>query len=308
VRQRADERARRAGEAHRLAVPAVDALRADAADPGGRELDPRSRAGVLGVAADASLAGAVVHGLGRGRPVLPADLQIAGMAMRELHVTSAAALAKIGGPSELESAWLHEACKATGNERSRCGCAPSSPPGPGAALRRPDRPADQPRADLRARGVRRAREPRRDHPRRRRRGDLDAAPRGADPAGQGADRARPGGGAPGVRPARLEDGDQGPAVARELFKLRSEGISAATPEEASVVQRSKRYYMAAAAAIAAMPLVILVLIWFAMRGQVHFALAPGPGGDHVVVRGGRAGCTRSSGCRAGSATRSPIPG
>jgi len=46
--------------------------------------------------------------------------------------------------------------------------------------------------------------------------------------------------------------------------------------------------MAIAVAIAALPIAILVLIWFAMRGQVYFDLTPGPGGDHVVVRGGRA--------------------
>src|ERR1041384_5383822 len=62
-----------------------------------------------------------------------------------------------------------------------------------------------------------------------------------------------------------------------------------TPEEASVLERSKRYYMTVAAAIAAVPIALLILIWFTMHGRVHFALAPGPGGDHVVVRGGRAG-------------------
>ena len=37
-----------------------------------------------GVAADPALADAVVQGIGRGRPVLPADLQLAGLAMRDL--------------------------------------------------------------------------------------------------------------------------------------------------------------------------------------------------------------------------------
>ncbi|HEY0988140.1 MAG TPA: ATP-binding protein, partial [Kofleriaceae bacterium] len=41
-----------------------------------------------GVAADPALADAVVQGLGRGRPVLPADLQIAGLAMRDLRITT----------------------------------------------------------------------------------------------------------------------------------------------------------------------------------------------------------------------------
>ena len=71
-----------------------------------------------GVAADPALAEAVVVGLSNGNPVLAADLQIAAMAMRDLHVTSVAALQKLGGPTELESAWLHAAARATGDERS----------------------------------------------------------------------------------------------------------------------------------------------------------------------------------------------
>src|SRR5207253_5866912 len=91
-----------------------------------------------GVAADPALAAAVVQGLGRGGSVLPADLQIAGLAMRDLRITGAAGLAKLGGPGELESAWLHDACKATGNERSALRlCAELADGGPG------PRPAEQ---------------------------------------------------------------------------------------------------------------------------------------------------------------------
>src|SRR4029078_1813483 len=71
-----------------------------------------------GVAADPALAEAVVRGLDTGQGVIAADLQIAAVAMRDLRVTSAAALQKLGGALELESAWLHDACRATGNERS----------------------------------------------------------------------------------------------------------------------------------------------------------------------------------------------
>jgi hypothetical protein len=71
-----------------------------------------------GVAADPALADAVVQGLGRGGPVLPADLQLAGIAMRDLRISSLAALKQLGGPTELEEAWLHQACQAAGNERA----------------------------------------------------------------------------------------------------------------------------------------------------------------------------------------------
>jgi hypothetical protein len=243
-----------------------------------------------GVAADPALADAVVQGLGRGQPVLPADLQIAGLAMRDLKVTSGAALAKLGGAAELESAWLHDACRATGNERSALRLVAelaAGGPGPRATehvVRRINLDAAfaQPAfAILEARGV-------------VIRGDAEGATwmlrhevliqrvkELTAPARAAARQAFDLLGSKTASKGRLSLG--------ELRKLRSEGIAAVTPEEASVVERSKRYYMTIAAGIAAVPIVILIVIWFAMRGQVHFALAPGPGGDHVVVRGGRAG-------------------
>jgi len=243
-----------------------------------------------GVAADPALADAVVQGIGRGRPVLPADLQIAGLAMRELRISSAAGLAKIGGAGELESAWLHDACKATGNERSALRlCAELASGGPG------PHPTDQivRRINLDAGFAHHAF------------GVLEA--RGVVARGD------PGGATWMLRhevlvhrvkeltaPARAaarqafdllgsKTASKGRLSLGELYKLRSEGIAAATPEEALVVERSKRYYLTIAAAIAAVPIAILILIWFAMHGRVYFALSPGPGGDHVVVRGGRAG-------------------
>jgi hypothetical protein len=243
-----------------------------------------------GVAADPALADAVVHGLGRGQPVLPADLQIAGLAMRELRITNATGLAKLGGPSELEAAWLHDACKATGNERSAlrlCAELAAGGPGPRAAdplVRRINLDPAYARTAfdmLERHGV-------------IIRGDAEGSTwmlrheiliqrvkELTAPARAAARQAFDLLGSKTASKGRLSLG--------ELRKLRSEGISAATPEEASVVQRSQRYYMAVAAAIAAVPIALLIVIWLAMRGQVHFALAPGPGGDHVVVRGGRAG-------------------
>ena len=243
-----------------------------------------------GVAADPALADAVVHGLGRGQPVLPADLQIAGLAMRELRITNATGLAKLGGPSELEAAWLHDACKATGNERSALRlCAELAAGGPG------PRAADQlvRRINLDPAYARTAFDMLERHGVIIR-GDAEGSTwmlrheiliqrvkELTAPARAAARQAFDLLGSKTASKGRLSLG--------ELRKLRSEGISAATPEEASVVQRSQRYYMAVAAAIAAVPIVLLIVIWLAMRGQVHFALAPGPGGDHVVVRGGRAG-------------------
>src|SRR5690606_6304327 len=75
----------------------------------------------------------------------------------------------------------------------------------------------------------------------------------------------------------------------ELYSLRHEGIEPSSPAEVEVVQRSKRHYMMIAGGIAAVPLVIVIAILVSMRGRVFFDLEARPGGEHVLVRGGRSG-------------------
>jgi len=243
-----------------------------------------------GVAADPPLADAVIQGISRGQPLLAADLQIAGMAMRDLKATTMPALVKLGGPTELESLWLHEACKATGNERSGLRlCAELAASGPGARtgdsiIRRVNLDpayAQQAFIVLEQRGVisradatgaswmlrhevltARVRE-------------LTAPARAA--ARRGFDLL----GSKTQNKERLN--------LREMHALRTEGIAAVTPEEQAVLDRSKRYYLTLAGAIAAVPIVLLIIIWFSMRGRVYFDLEPHAGGDRIVVRGGRAG-------------------
>lgn len=242
------------------------------------------------VAADPALADAVVQGVSRGQPLLAADLQICGLAMRDLRVTSIPALVKLGGPHELESAWLHDACKATGNERSGLRlCAELAASGTTArtaesVVRRINLDptyTQQALLVLEQRGVisradatgsswmlrhevlvTRVRE-------------LTAPARAA--ARRGFDLL----GSKTQKKERLN--------LRELRALKTEGIAAVTPEEQDVLDRSKRYYLTVAAAIAAAPIILLILIWFSMRGNVYFDLEPHAGGDRIVVRGGRAG-------------------
>ena len=247
-----------------------------------------------GVAADPALADRVVQGLSRGGgPVLPADLQIAGMAMRDAKVTTPGALDKAGGPTELEQLWLESACAATGNQRSAMRLCAELAVGGYAP-----RPADA--------VVRRI--------------NLDGAfarhafgvleQRGvivrADPDGTSwmlrhevlVQRVRE-----LTAPARAaarrafdllgsKTTSQGRLKLSELRALRTEGIAAVTPAELAVVERSKRYYWSIAGIVAAIPLVILIAIWFSLRGRVYFDLAAGVGGEHVVVRGGRPGLSR----------------
>ncbi|HWO20967.1 MAG TPA: AAA family ATPase [Kofleriaceae bacterium] len=243
-----------------------------------------------GVAADPALAEAVVFGLGRGGPVLPADLQLAGIAMRDLRISSLAALKQLGGPTELEEAWLQEACKATGNERAAMRvCAELAAVGPGAlpAEELSRRASLDPQRALNAfaileqRGV-------------ILRGDAGGATwmlrhevlvaRLRDltaPTRAAARRAFDLLGSKTASRERLTIG--------ELRALRHEGIAPATPAELDVVQRSKRYYLMILGGIAAVPLLIIIIIWIALAGRVYFDLTPRPGGETVVVRGGRAG-------------------
>ena len=242
-----------------------------------------------GVAADPELADAVVQGISHGQPLLAADLQIAGMAMRDLRISSKTALEKAGGPGELESEWLHEACRATGNERSglRLCAEIASTTAPRTAdsivrkvnldpayttsalvvleqrgvISRADATGNtwMLRHEVLTTRVRELTAPAR-----------AAARRGFDLLGS------------------KTQGNQRLKL-RELRALRTEGIAAVTPEEQAVVDRSKRYYMMLAGAIAAAPIVILIFIWIAMRGKVYFDLEPHAGGDRIVVRYGRAG-------------------
>ncbi len=243
-----------------------------------------------GVAADPALADAVVAGLGRGGPVLPADLQLAGIAMRDLKIASLAGLKQLGGPTELEEAWLHHACQAAGNERAAMRlCAELAAVGPGALpfdqlVRQAGIDAEHAQhalAVLEQRGV-------------ILRGDAGGAPwmlrhevlvvrikELTAPTRAAARRAFDLLGSKTASKERLTIG--------ELRALRSEGIAPATPAELDVVQRSKRYYLTILGAIAAVPLVIIIIIWIALAGRVYFDLTPRPGGETVVVRGGRAG-------------------
>jgi HEAT repeat protein len=243
-----------------------------------------------GVAADPALAEAVVQGLGQGRGLLAADLQIAAMAMRDLRVTSLPALQKLGGPTELESAWLHEACRATGNERSAlrlCAELAQGTHGPrpaDAVIRRVSVDAafaQQAFGMLEQRGV-------------IVRGDASGTSwmlrhevltvrvrELTAPARAAARRAHDLLGSKTTTRERL--------TLRELYALRMEGIAPVSPQEIDVVQRSRRHYLTIAGVAGAIPIIILIAILISMRGRVFFDLEQRPGGERVLVRGGRAG-------------------
>jgi HEAT repeat protein len=244
-----------------------------------------------GVAADPPLADAVVQGLSQGGGgLLAADLQIAAMAMRDLRLTSVSAIQKLGGASELQACWLHEAARATGNERSAlrlCAELATGTHGPRQAedvIRRINLDGNYGQSALgvlEQRGV-----------------IVRADPGGTSwmlrhevlqvrvreltaPARAAARRAFDLLGSKTQSRSRL--------TLQELRALKDEGIAAVTAAEVDVVRRSKRYYATLAAGIAALPIVIAIAMTSSMRGHVFFDVTPRAGGDRVLVRGGRSG-------------------
>ncbi|MCA9675381.1 MAG: ATP-binding protein, partial [Myxococcales bacterium] len=258
-----------------------------------RRMDPTDAAAALeriltmgGVPHDRDLVDAVVTGLGHDG-VLPADLQLGAIALHEQRLTSASALARAGGAGELEAAWLTAACRATGHERNGlrivgelAATGERSAANVAARLGLDVAEVTRSLVVLDERGL--VMQTDADHGWELRHELL--APRIREltaPARAAARRAYDLMGSKAASRQRLTLG--------ELRALRHEGIAPVTPAEQAVVQRSKRFYMAIAGAIAAVPIVILIVLWASNRGHFYYDLTAGPGGDRVVVRAGRAG-------------------
>lgn len=243
------------------------------------------------VSGDRALVEEVVSYLGRdGEGILPADLQIAGLSLSTRNVVTADALRKTGGPSELVQAWIEDACAASGNQRNGLRLLAELAEGPfgryemGALARRISLEPELARHildTLESRGV----VVRGDFagttwsirhevlvPRIR---ELTAAARAA------ARRAYELLGSKANSRERLSLTD--------LRALQREGISPVTPEEQALVNRSWRHYAIIAIAAAAAPLFLLILLYVSMTGRVYFDVETRAGGDHVVLRDGRAG-------------------
>lgn len=243
------------------------------------------------VSGDRALIDEVVAYLGRDEDgILPADLQIAALSLSTRNVVTAEAMRRTGGPTELASAWIHDACAAAGNQRNGLRLLAELAEGPfgryeaANLARRISLDPEQARHildTLEARGV-------------VMRGDFAGTtwslrhevlvPRIREltaPARAAARRAYEllGGKAQSRDRLRL----------RELISLRTEGIAPVTPEEQALVKRSVRYYGAIVAAAVAVPIFLLVVIYISMSGRAYFDSETRAGGDHVVLREGRSG-------------------
>jgi len=267
-------------------------------------LAPSDAAGALqsalsngGVTADGELIDQVITGLGSIRAsmagVLPADLQIAALALRDLRIDRAPALSKAGGAAELEPGWLRAAAAATGHERTGLRMLGELADANGGAtsathlVQRLGLSAAETSTSLTAleeRGVI-VRAPASSefndewmlsHPllspriKEMTAGVRAAARRGYDLLGSKAQSNQ-----------RLSW--------REMRALRHEDIAPVNDAERAVVTRSKRFYLAIIAGVAAVPLVILLLLWNANRGHHYYDLEATPSGERILVRNGRAG-------------------
>jgi hypothetical protein len=244
-----------------------------------------------GVNTDATVGRAITDAIGQVGPVLPADLQIAMLAIRELELTTAAKLEAIGGPGELTGAWLQAACRATGNERSALRLI-AELAAEGAHAYVPEWAAARASLDpsfaahalemLAHKGVvRRVIIEGSESPHFALAHDI-LAPRVrevAAPARAAARRAFELLGSKASQSKRLG--------AREWLELRREGIEPATPAERAVIDRTKRTALIVAGAVAAVPVVALLAIYVALAGSYHLDVVERPGGgEHVVVRAG----------------------
>ncbi len=251
------------------------------------------------LSADGSLGQTIVQGLSRTGPVLPAHLQVAAVAIRELGLTTSAQVNEVG-VHELERLWITAAAASTGSESSALRLlaeladtsqvvAGTMPFAVDWAARRASLPSHTARHTfgvLQEKGIVRA-------------VSVPGAPEThfavshqvlvpsirevAAPARAMSRRAFE------LLGSKVQGGKR--LSLREWMELRRDGIAPATAEEAGVVARTKRFYTIIAGAVAAVPILILILIYMSMSGSYYLDVVRGDNGgsERVVVRAGKSG-------------------
>jgi hypothetical protein len=248
-----------------------------------------------GLGQDPLLPAAVSDGLADGGMILPADLQIAARALRDLNLESAAALSAAGGARELPARWVLAAASTSIDERRGmrvCGAL---------AAHRGDEPvamsADEVAAiagvtsevatsgldGLVARGV----------------AIHGAGPHGRQgymlaheiliprvrelsaPARDGAARAR------ALLASAAGSGTR--LTPLELESVQREQVQPSTPAEASVMTAQQRRLYTIVGAAVAVPLFLMVLIYISLSGRYYLSTAGQGSAKRVVARAGRPG-------------------
>ncbi len=249
---------------------------------------------LAGVATQPELGQAIAELLGRTDPILPADLQLAALAVRDLALTGVGDVQRVQSAHDLEQQWIAAVARAAGSEKVGLRLA--------AELAAPHAGALAPTMVAARAGV-----------------DAATAQRMLDVmAGKGllrtvsvtnagetcyvlahpilASRVRE-----VAAPARASakrayellgsKANEGKRLGlKEWRELRREGITPATAMEQGVINRTKRFWLIIAAAAAALPIVILIIIWISIAGNYYLDVDRRKGGpERVVVRAGSPG-------------------
>ncbi len=248
-----------------------------------------------GFPSDDEVTKALVQDLALRGPVLPAELQIAALAVKEQGITSAMQLHEVGGYAEIERRWLTSAAAATGNERGAMrllgelasGSFGTAHSGADAASRAgvPLEFAARALAVFESKGLVRS---------------QSASVAGSEellyefsheilparvrevaaPARRAAARAFKLLGKKSKSGKRLS--------IREYFEVRREGIVPATTEEKAVIDRTLLLGKIVAAVVCALPILIILIAYIAMSGSYYLDTNKGKdGGETIVVRAGK---------------------
>ena len=233
--------------------------------------------------------------------VLPAELQVAALAVRDLGIASRADLERIGGPGQLDEAWITTCAKETGDKRATLRLLGELAYAPEGATYVAEwaaaRAITDPQLARHALEILQLK------------GLVEASHGNGVSEGTGhethyalAHRLL----VPRVReiaaPVRAatrrayelfgaKTGNKARLSLRECWALYSERISPTTPSERALIERTKRFYLIAGGAALAIPVVIVIAVYIAMAGRYYLdaVAVPGASGERVVVRAGRPG-------------------
>lgn len=248
---------------------------------------------LAGIACEAELAGILVQQLAAKAPLLPSDLQIAALSLKEQKVETSEQLARVGGYPELERRWIVDAAKSTGNERSAMRLLAELagiPPGDAFPAQWVASQAGitleyshQALTILQAAGLVQGSDAygAEDLQYSLSHEILCARVREvAAPAQQSAQKAFELLGSKAAQDKRLS--------AREFLKLRREGIVPGSEKEQAVIARTITLAKIAALVAVALPIVLTLVAYFAMSGSYYFDTAQGHKGvETIVVRSGK---------------------
>lgn len=236
---------------------------------------------------------ALVQDLALRGPILPAELQISALAVKEQSISTAAQLHEMGGYQEVERRWISAAAAATGNERSalrllgelanggvstlhlaadaasRAGVPVEFATGALVAMQGKGLVQGVPREGSEELAYQLSHE--------------ILAPRVrevAAPAKRAAERAFELLGSKASHGKRLSR--------KQYAELRREGIVPQTPAEKAVIARTRLLGKIAIGAACALPLVIVLIAYVSMSGNYYLDTDKGnDGGETIVVRAGK---------------------